>query len=95
MQTSITLDQWQALLAVVDQGSFARAAQARNRSQSSISYAISKMEDLLGTEVFSIEGRKAVLTEIGKVLYRRAKSLVAEALQIESLARRLAGGWEE
>jgi len=95
MQTRITLDQWQALLAVVDQGSFALAAQARHRSQSSISYAISQLEDRLGTEVFLLEGRKAVLTETGKVLYRRAKNLVDEALQIETLARRLAAGWEE
>jgi DNA-binding transcriptional LysR family regulator len=95
MQTSVTLDQWQALLAVVDQGSFAQAAQARHRSQSSISYAIGKLEDRLGAEIFSIEGRKAVLTDIGRVLYRRAKNLVEDALQIETLARRLATGWEE
>lgn len=95
MQTSITLDQWHALVAVVDQGSFARAALARHKSQSSISYAIGKLEDQLGVEVFSIEGRKAVLTETGRALYQRAKNLVDEAVQIETLARRLAAGWEE
>jgi DNA-binding transcriptional LysR family regulator len=95
MRTIITLDQWQALLAVVDEGGFAQAAVARHRSQSSISYAIGKLEDQLGTEVFTIEGRKAVLTDIGKALYRRARGLVDEAWQIENMARRLAAGWEE
>ncbi len=95
MKTHITLNQWQALLAVVDEGSFAQAARAPHRSQSSISYASGQLEDRLGAKVFSIEGRKAVLTETGKVLYRRAKNLLEEAVQIEDLARRLAAGWEE
>jgi len=43
-----TLAQWRALQAVVDEGSFARASLALNRSQSSVSYAVSRLEESLG-----------------------------------------------
>ena len=39
MSAKITLDQWHALLAVVDEGGYASAAEALDKSQSAISYA--------------------------------------------------------
>ena len=44
MSTKITLDQWQALIAVVDEGGYAAAAEALDKSQSAISYAVQKIE---------------------------------------------------
>ncbi len=55
----ISLDQWRSLNAVVETGSYAQAATMLNRSQSSISYHIARLQELLGVEVFSIVGRKA------------------------------------
>ena len=75
----ITLDQWRAFLAVVDAGGYAQAAAALHKSQSTVSYAVRKIESLLGVKVFEIKGRKAVLTEAGRVLHRRAQTLVEEA----------------
>src|SRR5713101_7289379 len=43
----ISLDQWHALLAVVDEGSYAKAAKALHKSQSSVTYAVQKLESLL------------------------------------------------
>ena len=90
----ITLDQWGALAAVVDAGSYARAAEVLHKSQSTLTYSIKKIEDLLGIEVFRIEGRKAVLTPNGELLYRRGRNLLEEAGQLEDAAAQLARGWE-
>jgi DNA-binding transcriptional LysR family regulator len=40
-----TLDEWEILHAVVQLGGFAPAAQQLNRSQSTISYAIARLQD--------------------------------------------------
>jgi len=90
----IGLDQWQALLAVVDEGGYARAAKALNKSQSAVTYAVQKIESLLNVKAFEIQGRKAVLTPTGQLLYRRARTLVDEAGGLERAARTLSAGWE-
>ena len=90
----ISLEQWRSLLAVVDAGGYAQAATALHKSQSAVTYAVQKLEQLLGVKVFEVIGRKAHLTATGKVLYRRAKSLLEEAGALESAAGTLAAGWE-
>src|SRR5438445_10769843 len=90
----ITLDQWRALLAVVDEASYARAAKARHKSQSSVSYAVQKLESLLGVKAFKVQGRKAGLTPTGELLYRRARYLLDEATGLEQAAKKLSAGWE-
>jgi DNA-binding transcriptional LysR family regulator len=90
----ITLDQWTALVAVVESGGYAQATERLHRTQSTITYTIKKLEDLLGVKVFELKGRKAVLTPPGRVLYRRGKALVEEAGRVERAAGALARGWE-
>ncbi|HEX6244126.1 MAG TPA: LysR family transcriptional regulator [Polyangiales bacterium] len=90
----VSLEQWRALLAVVDAGGYAQAAQALHKSQSSITYAVKKLESLLGVEAFQLSGRKAVLTSTGQLLVRRARALVEEAAELERAARRISSGWE-
>jgi len=90
----ITLDQWAALVAVVEAGGYAAASRRLHRTQSTVTYTIQKLEDLLGLKVFEIRGRKAVLTAAGEVLYRRGKSLVESAAQLERAAGEIARGWE-
>lgn len=90
----ITLEQWRALVAVVDAGSYANAAEAMNKSQSSVTYALQKMESLLGVSVFTAQGRKAVLTPTGQLLYRRALHLLDAATGIERAAKKMSAGWE-
>jgi DNA-binding transcriptional LysR family regulator len=90
----ISLDQWRSLKAVVETGGYAQAAAALNRSQSSVSYHIARLQELLGLEVFRIIGRKAQLTDHGEVLYRRSVQLLRDAEQLEQLAHTLEQGWE-
>ncbi|HEX4597071.1 MAG TPA: LysR family transcriptional regulator, partial [Burkholderiaceae bacterium] len=89
-----TLDQWRALMAVVDAGGYAQAAESLHKSQSAVTYAVQKLEAVLGVKVFEVMGRKAHLTATGQVLYRRAKALLDEAGSLESAASTLAAGWE-
>jgi DNA-binding transcriptional LysR family regulator len=90
----ITLEQWQSLIAVVDSGGYSQAAEKLHKSQSAISYAVQKIESQLGVKAFEIQGRKAVLTPTGQMLYRRALVLVDEANDLERAAHRLSAGWE-
>lgn len=90
----ITLEQWAAFKAVVDEGSYANAAEALNKSQSTISYAITKLNDLLPGPALTVEGRKAVLTPAGAVLYRYATTLLQQAHSAEKAAHYLVSGWE-
>tara|TARA_R110001592_G_scaffold1874_22_gene11527 strand:- start:2466 stop:3362 length:897 start_codon:yes stop_codon:yes gene_type:complete len=88
------LEQWHCFLAVVDEGSYARAAEVLHKSQSAVTYTIQKMEEQLGVKVFKIRGRKSELTEVGQVLYRRGRGLIDEALRLEQSAKSVAAGWE-
>jgi len=90
----ITLDQWRALLAVVDAGGYAQAAAALHKSQSTVTYAVQQLESRLGVKAFEIVGRKAVLTPTGQLLHRRARALLDDASGIERAAHALSAGWE-
>jgi len=90
----ITLEQWRTLVAVVDAGSYAAAAESISKSQSTLTYAIQKMESLLDLRLFEVQGRRAVLTAAGQVLYRRGKVLLAESERLEQVAGALARGQE-
>ena len=90
----ISLEQWRALVAVVDAGGYAKAAERLHKSQSALTHAVQKLQSLLGVEAFRIEGRRAVLTDTGQLLYRRGRALLDEAENAEHAARTLSAGWE-
>ena len=94
MHPKISLEQWRALAMVVEAGGYAQASEQLHKTQSSVSYAVQKIERLLGLKVFTIQGRKAVLTPAGQVLHRRARGLLDEAAALERGAASLAAGWE-
>jgi DNA-binding transcriptional LysR family regulator len=90
MQT--TLDEWEIMQAVVQLGGFAPAAKQLNRSQSTISYAIARLQEQLGVKLFEQKGRKAHLTEAGRVLLADAEPHLSGFQAIEQQARSLASG---
>ena len=94
MNTRITLEQWQALVAVVDAGGYAHAAERLHKSQSSVTYLVQKLQSVLGVKAFEIKGRKAALTPSGELLYRRARVLLDEAASLEKAAKSASAGWE-
>ena len=87
-----TLDAWEILQAVVQLGGFAPAAKKLNRSQSTISYAIGRLQEQLGVRLFEIHGRKAQLTEAGRVLLADVEPHLAGFHELEQRARVMASG---
>lgn len=79
---------------MVEAGGYAQAAEALHKTQSTVTYAVQKLESLLGVAVFQLQGRKAQLTPTGQVLYRRGRALLDEAARVERAAASLAQGWE-
>ncbi|MFT4191112.1 MAG: LysR family transcriptional regulator [Comamonas sp.] len=92
MQPRSTLEQWAVLKAVVDAGSFAAAAQALNRSQSSVSYALARLRDAVGVDLLTPSGRRAVLTAAGAALLDEVAPLIAELARIERRGRGIGAG---
>src|SRR6186713_801844 len=90
----ITLEQWRALQAVVEAGGYAQAAERLHKSQSTVTYAVQQIQRLLALEVFEIRGRKAMLTQAGQVLYRRARTLLEAAATLERGAAEMAKDWQ-
>ena len=90
----ISLEQWRALIAVVESGGHAQGARALHKSQSSVTYALKQLQSLLGVQLFEIRGRKGVLTPTGELFYHRARIIVEEATGTERQAKRLSAGWE-
>ncbi|MGA0005238.1 MAG: LysR family transcriptional regulator [Burkholderiaceae bacterium] len=88
-----SLEQWQALISIVEAGGYAQAAQQLNKTQSAITYLIGRLEELLGIRLFERQGRRAVLTAAGQMAYQRAQVLVSEALRLERASQTLAAGW--
>jgi DNA-binding transcriptional LysR family regulator len=89
-----TIDQWEVLEAVVQLGSFAAAASKMSRSPSTISYTISRLQDQFNIPLFEMKGRKAELTEAGRILLATAEPLLAGFRKLEQRGASLAGGCE-
>jgi DNA-binding transcriptional LysR family regulator len=79
---------------VIDHGGFAQAASVLHRSQSAISYAVNRLQEQLGVRLLELDGRKARLTEVGRVLLDRSRHLVDSAAELEDLAQHMEQGWE-
>ncbi|MCK5386538.1 MAG: LysR family transcriptional regulator [Gammaproteobacteria bacterium] len=90
----VTLEQWRVFQAIIEQGGYAQAAAYLHRSQSAVSYSMSRLQEQLGIALLKIEGRKALLTEQGQILLQRSRKLIDEAGEIENFAHHLSQGRE-
>lgn len=75
----MTISQRQLLyfIAVVEAGSFSRAAKSVGVAQSALSHQISELETLLGTRLLERKAKGTVTTAAGERLYGHAKSIAA------------------
>jgi LysR family nitrogen assimilation transcriptional regulator len=78
----MTLDQLKLFLAVANTGSFSKAAQISDVTQSAISKRILQLELQLGHRLFERHGRGASMTDAGRLLVRHAESLLRDADQL-------------
>lgn len=90
----LSLDALQLVEAIDRSGSFAGAAKELFRVPSTISYAVAKLEEDLGAQVFERAGPKVVLTAAGRTLLEEGRHLLAAARHLEHKVRRVANGWE-
>lgn len=65
-------------LAVAEQRSFTRAADALHVSQPTLSQQVRQLEDTLGVQLFDRSGRAVRLTEFGEVYARHARAALHE-----------------
>ena len=72
------LHQLRYFCAIVDSGSFSRAARLVHVSQPSLSQQIRKLEDELGARLFDRLGRNVRLTQLGHTFLPRARAVLRE-----------------
>jgi DNA-binding transcriptional LysR family regulator len=68
---------------VVDAGSLSAAARALPSSLTSVSRQISALEEKFGTRLLLRTTRRLALTDDGRILYERAKSILGELSEVE------------
>ena len=82
-------DQLRSFLAIVDSGSFTKAAERVHKTQSAVSMHIRRLEEQLGCTLFVKQGRGARLTEEGEKLIEFARRIVqVEAGAFAALSRK-------
>ncbi|MGD0764477.1 MAG: LysR family transcriptional regulator [Roseiarcus sp.] len=82
-------DQLRSFLAIVDTGSFTRAGERVNKTQSAVSMHIRRLEEQLGCALFVKQGRAARLTSEGERLIEFARRMMqVEAGAIAALSRK-------
>ena len=73
-----TLDQLRILKAIVDEGSFKKAADSLFVTQPAVSLQVQNLEKQLEIAIFDRGGRKAQLTEAGKLLLNYCEKILGE-----------------
>jgi DNA-binding transcriptional LysR family regulator len=91
---ALTFDQLVVFAAVATEGSFAAAARRLNRAQSAVTYAIQKLEEQAGVELFDRSAYRPSLTEAGRALLPRARRVLDDVADFRLQARELVQGVE-
>lgn len=94
MRLKTTLEQWLTLLEIDKAGSIQAAAVALSKSHTTLIYAVRKLEEQLGVPLLKVEKRKAILTDDGKSLLRRAQTMLEQAKALEEISNQLVQGIE-
>ncbi len=76
-----TIGQWEVFEAVVQLGSFAAAASKMNRSQSTISYAISRLQDQFKTPLLEMKGRRRNSLKLERRCWRMSSPCLLDLSQ--------------
>jgi DNA-binding transcriptional LysR family regulator len=84
MNALLDIDQLRTFLAIVETGSFTRAAEVVHKTQSAVSMQMKRLEERLERAIFARDGRASKLTEDGERLLDYARRIVK--LNVEALA---------
>jgi len=84
MTAMLDIDQLRTFIAISETGSFTKAAEVVNKTQSAVSMQMKRLEERLERPIFSRDGRASKLTEDGQRLLDYARRIVK--LNVETLA---------
>lgn len=87
----MNLRQLEVFLAVVETGSFSRAAEEVLLTQSTVSQHVAALENELGTRLFDRTGRGAELTDGGRLFRQHARKVLAECADLRLVMARFRG----
>jgi LysR family hydrogen peroxide-inducible transcriptional activator len=82
-----TLRQLEYAVAVAETGGFRKAAERSHVSQPALSAQLAQLEDSIGVRLFERDRRRVLVTPAGTELLARAKRILAEAADLQALAR--------
>jgi len=83
----VNLQELRYLVAIAEQRHFGRAAEACHVSQPTLSSQIKKLEEELGVMLLERTNKRVALTPAGSQILQHARRALAEAGQIEAVAR--------
>ena len=84
MTALLDVDQLRTFIAIAETGSFTKAAEIVNKTQSAVSMQMKRLEERLEKPIFARDGRASKLTEDGQRLLDYARRIVK--LNMETLA---------
>src|SRR5881394_23787 len=76
MSALIDVDQLRTFIAIVETGSFTKAAEVVHKTQSAVSMQMKRLEERLGRSIFARDGRGSKLTDDGERLLDYARRIV-------------------
>lgn len=76
MPHALDIDQLRTFVAIAELGSFTRAAEAVNKTQSAVSMQMRRLEERVGQPLFMRDGRQSRLTEDGHRLQEYARRMI-------------------
>ncbi|PML79999.1 LysR family transcriptional regulator [Enterovibrio norvegicus] len=82
----ISMEQVACFTSVYELQSYSAASNKLGKARSTVRERINALEDMMGVELFSIEGKKAVPNNIAHRLYPRARLLARQSLEFENIA---------
>lgn len=90
-QATTRLKSLQLFVAVVEAGSFSKAAERMGSTQPSVSRHIAQLEDTLGALLLQRTTRSLTLTEAGEIFFERARLILQDVEAATEAVRRLSG----
>jgi len=91
---ALSLDQFEVFVTVVEAGSFSAAARRLNRAQSAITYAVQKLEEQVGAELFDRSAYRPTLSEAGRTLLPQVRRILDDVGHFRASARQITRGLE-
>ena len=88
----VTLRQLRYFRAVVEHGSFSRAAERVHVSQPALSLQIRELEAAVGASLFERESRGVFLTPFGREVHEQTLRILDETLLLETMGKRFEAG---